>query len=285
MTSARSDYLVTTQWLSDHLDAPDVEIVDASWHLPTAGRDGKAEFLDEHIPGALYFDIDDLSDETSDLPHMLPSPVKFSSRMRKMGIGDGNRIVVYDTQGLFSAARAWWMYRVFGHDDVVILDGGLKKWKSEGHALEDGPPVLRQERHFSARQQSTMVRDKDDILSIIASNNAQIADARSLPRFNATEPEPRKGLKSGHMPGAVCVHYASLLNEDGTVKDAPEIEKAFADAGVDLSRPVVTTCGSGVTAAIVTLGLNLIGHEDNALYDGSWSEWGALDDVPIEAGG
>lgn len=284
MTTRRADYLVSTQWLADHLDAPDVDVLDASWHLPTAGRDAKAEFLEEHIPGANFFDIDDLSDEASDLPHMLPSPIKFSSRMRKMGIGDGKRIVVYDTAGLFSAARAWWMFRIFGHLDVVILDGGLKKWKAEGLPLADGRPAPRQERHFSARQQSTMVRDKDDILAVIGNASAQIADARSPGRFSGAEPEPRAGLRSGHMPGAACVHYARLLNEDGTVKDEPAIRQAFTDAGIDLSRPVVTTCGSGVTAAILTLGLNLIGHADNALYDGSWSEWGGLADVPVEAG-
>jgi thiosulfate/3-mercaptopyruvate sulfurtransferase len=282
MTDTRSDHLVTTDWLAEHLDAPDVIILDASWHLPGTDRSGKAEFDEEHIPGASFFDIDDLSDETSHLPHMLPSPIKFSSRMRKMGIGDGKRIVVYDSHGLFSAARVWWMFRVFGHDDVVILDGGLKKWKAEDRPLEDGPPAPAQERHFSARQQSIMVRDADDIRAIIANGKAQIADARSPGRFSGVEKEPRAGLRSGHMPGAVCVHYATLLNEDGTVKPAEEITTVFADAGVDLSAPVVTTCGSGVTAAILTLGLILAGHQDNALYDGSWTEWGGLEDVPVE---
>jgi thiosulfate/3-mercaptopyruvate sulfurtransferase len=281
MKIERSDHLVTTDWLAAHLDAPDIDIIDASWHLPNSGRDARAEFLDEHIPGAVFFDIDDLSDEASDLPHMLPSPVKFSSRMRKMGIGDGKRIVVYDTTGLFSAARAWWMFRVFDHTDVVILDGGLKKWKAEDRPLEDGPPPPRQERHFSARQQSTMVRDKDDVLQIINNGGAQIVDARSPARFSGQEQEPRPGLKSGHMPGAACVHYARLLNDDGTVKAQDEIRQVFQDAGIDLDRPVVTTCGSGVTAAILTLGLSLLGHQDNTLYDGSWSEWGGLADVPI----
>ena len=192
MTAHSSPHLVSTDWLAEHLEAPDVVIIDASWHLPTAGRDPKAEYLEEHIPGALYFDIDDLSDETSDLPHMLPSSVKFSSRMRKMGIGDGKRIVAYDTAGLFSAARAWWMFRVFGHDDVAVLDGGFPKWLAEKRPTEDGPPAPRQERHFSARQQSTMVRDKDDVLDAINKKNEQLADARSAPRFSGEEKEPRR---------------------------------------------------------------------------------------------
>ncbi len=282
MVPERSDFLVSTDWLAAHLDAPDVQIVDASWHMPASGRNGKAEYLEDHIPGAVFFDIDDLSDDTSDLPHMLPSPVKFSSRMRKLGIGDGARIVVYDTHGLFSAARAWWMFRVFGHDDVVVLDGGLKKWKAEDRPLEDGPPPPRQERHFSARQQSTMVRDKDDMLAIVETGRRQIADARSPQRFSGKDAEPRAGLKSGHMPSAKCVHYARLLNDDGTVRTADEIRKVFEDAGIDVDQPVVTTCGSGVTAAILSLGLSLLGHEDTALYDGSWSEWGGLEGAPIE---
>lgn len=285
MTEHSSNHLVSTAWLQDHLDAPDIVIIDASWHLPTAARDPKAEYLEEHVPGALYFDIDDLSDEASDLPHMLPSPIKFSSRMRKMGIGDGKRIIAYDSAGLFSAARAWWMFRIFGHEDVAILDGGFPKWLAEERPTEDGPPAPRQERHFSARQQSTMVRDKDDILSAINNGSAQIADARSASRFTGVEKEPRAGLRSGHMPGACNVHYASLLKQDGTFKAATEIKQSFLDAGIDLDRPVITSCGSGVTAAILSLGLSLIGHDDNALYDGSWTEWGGLADVPVESDG
>lgn len=285
MSEHSSEHLVSTDWLAEHLDAPDIVVLDASWHLPTAGRDPKAEYLEEHIPGALYFDIDDLSDETSDLPHMLPSPIKFSSRMRKMGIGDGKRIVVYDTAGLFSAARAWWMFRTFGHDDVAILDGGFLKWTAEGRPVEDGPPAPRQDRHFSARQQSTMVRDRHDVLSAINTSSAQIADARSASRFSGVEKEPRAGLRSGHMPGACNVHYASLLKGDGTLRAAAEIRQAFVDAGVDLDRPVITSCGSGVTAAILSLGLTLIGHDDHALYDGSWTEWGGVDELPVENNG
>ncbi len=280
----RSDHLVTTDWLAEHLEAPDVVVMDASWHLPSEQRDGREEYLAEHIPGALYFDVDDLSDDKDTLPHMLPPPEKFSSRMRKTGIGDGIRVIVYDSRGLFSAARAWWMFRVFGHDDVAILDGGLEKWKAEGRPLEDGPALVRQERHFTARRQALMIRDKDDVKAALNHGRIQLADARSAPRFTGEEPEPRAGLRSGHMPGAANVHYARLLNDDGTVKGEEDLRAVFDAAGIDLNRPVITTCGSGVTAAILTLGLTLLGHDDNALYDGSWSEWGGDENLPVETG-
>ena len=279
-----SKWLVSTEWLADHLSAPDVVVMDASWHLPTEKRDPKAEYLEEHIPGALFFDIDELSDADSPLPHMLPSPEKFASRMRRMGVGDGNRVVVYDTQGLFSAARAWWMFRVFGHEDVAILDGGLKKWKDEGRPLDFDEPRPRQERHFSARLQTTMVCDRTDMEKISANASRQIVDARSAPRFAGEEVEPRPGLRSGHIPGSRNVHYASLLNGDSTLKSADEIEATFKKAGVDLSQPVATTCGSGVTAAILALGLELTGHRDIILYDGSWTEWGSDEALPLETG-
>lgn len=279
-----SSYLVSTSWLADHLHAPDIAIIDASWHLPAAKRDAKAEFLAAHIPGAQFFDIDEISDTSSPYPHMLPSPEKFASRMRRMGIGDGKQVVAYDSVGLFSAARAWWMFRVFGHDAVAILDGGLPKWKAEGRTLEEGPPPKPQERHFTARFQSTMVRDKADVQRAVAAKSATIADARSLPRFAAEEPEPRPGVRGGHIPGARNVHYVTLLESDGTLKSPEEIAKVFAAAGVDVSKPVITSCGSGVTAAILSLGLALIGARDHALYDGSWSEWGAAADTPVATG-
>ena len=282
MAGPTSEHLVTTDWLADHLDAPDVVVVDASWHLPTAERDGKAEYLEEHIPGALYFDIDDLSDTDSPLPHMLPSPEKFASRMRRMGVGDGKRVVAYDTVGLFSAARAWWMFRVMGHDDVAILDGGLKKWKAEGRPLEDRPPPPAQERHFTARFQAMMVRDKSDMARMAERAAAQIIDARGRDRFSGTAPEPREGLRSGHIPGSSNLPYSELLNEDGTVRPVDDIREAFINAGVDLSKPVATTCGSGVTAAVLALGLTLVGHKNHSLYDGSWTEWGADSKLPVE---
>lgn len=279
-----SPYVVSTEWLAERLDAPDIAIIDASWHLPTAKRDARAEFQAARIPGAQFFDLDDISDTTTSLPHMLPSPEKFASRMRKLGIGDGKKVIAYDTQGLFSAARAWWMFRIFGHDDVAVLDGGFPKWQAEGRPIDEDPPGKPQERHFSARFQSMMVRDKADVLGALKSAKSQIADARSPGRFTGAEPEPRPGVRSGHMPGAANVHYATLLNKDGTLKSPDEIAKVFAQAGIDVKKPVITSCGSGVTAAILTLGLTLIDAKEHALYDGSWSEWGAAADTPVATG-
>ena len=279
-----SNDIVSTDWLADHLGSPDIAIIDASWHLPTAKRDAKQEFAQAHIPGAQFFDIDELSDTASSLPHMLPSPEKFSSRMRKMGIGDGKRIIAYDTVGLFSAARAWWMFKVFGHEDVAVLDGGLKKWLAESRATEDGPALPRQERHFTARFKGSMVKDMKDVAAALKSGTAQVADARSGTRFRGEEVEPRPGVRAGHMPGANNVHYASLLNPDGTLKSPAEIEAAFTAAGVDLARPVITSCGSGITAAILTLGLTRTGTRDHALYDGSWTEWGGNPDAAVVTG-
>lgn len=279
-----SNDVVSTQWLADHLGSPDIAIIDASWHLPTVKRDGKAEFLQAHIPGAQFFDIDELSDTTSSLPHMLPSAEKFSSRMRKMGIGDGKRVIAYDSVGLFSAARAWWMFKVFGHEDVAVLDGGLKKWLAEGRATEDGPALKPQERHFTARARPIMVKDYTDVAAALSSGSAQVADARSGTRFRGEEVEPRPGVRAGHMPGARNVHYASLLNADGTLKSPTEIEAVFKAAGIDLAKPIITSCGSGVTAAILTLGLTLIGARNHALYDGSWTEWGSNPDSAVATG-
>lgn len=276
--------VVTTQWLADHLGSPDIAILDASWHLPAAGRDAKKEFLEGHIPGARFFDIDELSDNSSPLPHMLPSPEKFASRMKKMGVGDGKRVIAYDSVGLFSAARCWWMFKVMGHNDVAVLDGGLRKWTAEGHALEDGPPRPAQERHFTARFRGAMVRDMAAVATALASGAAQVADARSGTRFRGEEIEPRPGVRPGHMPGARNVHYASLLNADGTLKSPAELKAVFSAAGVDVARPVITSCGSGVTAAILTLALTLIGARDHALYDGSWAEWGGTPDAPVATG-
>jgi thiosulfate/3-mercaptopyruvate sulfurtransferase len=279
---ALSKWLVSTDWLSEHLTAPDVAVLDASWHLPTSGRDAKAEFLSAHIPGALFFDIDEIADTSSLYPHMLPSAEKFSSRMRKMGIGDGKKIVIYDTVGLYSAARAWWMFRVFGKEDVAILEGGFPKWKMERRGVEDGQPPPRQERHFTARYQGVLVRDRNDVLRAIRSGQDQIVDARSAGRYAGTEPEPRPGVRSGHIPGAKSVPYSELVREDGTLKSAKDIDTAFAKAGIDPNRPVIAYCGSGVTAAVLSFGLSVAGHHDHAVYDGSWSEWGSNAELPIE---
>lgn len=275
-----SNEIVSTEWLGQHRGSPDIAILDCSWHLAASGRDSKKEFGEGHIPGAQFFDIDEISDTASPLPHMLPSPERFASRMRKMGIGDGKRVIVYDAAGLFSAARVWWMFKVFGHDDVAVLDGGLPKWRAEHRALAEGPAPKPQERHFTARYQSMMVRDMADVRSC----KSQIADARSPGRFRGEEPEPRPGVRAGHMPGAHNIHYATLLKPNGTLKSPGEIGAVFASAGIDISKPVITSCGSGVTAAVLSLGLTLAGARDHALYDGSWAEWGAAADTPIATG-
>jgi thiosulfate/3-mercaptopyruvate sulfurtransferase len=279
------NWIVETDWLAEHLDAPDLIVFDGSWHLPTAGRDAKAEYLAEHIPGAMFFDIDDLVDEKSPLPHMLPPTPKFASRMKKMGVGDGMRIVVYDSYGLFSAARVWWTFRAMGHQDVAVLNGGLKKWKAEGRPLEDGQPVARTARHFTPLLNNSLVRDLDDMKGYAASGKMQIVDARPKGRFEGTEPEPRPGLRGGHIPGAKNVPSAIILNGDGALKSKPELEKIFRDAGIDPAKPVVTTCGSGVTASMLSLALAVIGQTNAAVYDGSWAEWGQDKlDTPVETG-
>jgi thiosulfate/3-mercaptopyruvate sulfurtransferase len=278
------NWIVETNWLAEHLAAPDLIVFDGSWHLPTSGRDAKAEYLAEHIPGALFFDIDDLVDEKSPLPHMLPSTVKFASRMKKLGVGDGMRIVVYDTVGLFSAARVWWTFRAMGHADVAVLNGGLKKWKAEGRPLEDGLPVPRTARHFTPLQNNDLVRDLSDMKGYVANKNMQIVDARPAGRFEGRDPEPRPGLRAGHIPGSKNVPSAAILNADGTLKSKPELEKVFKDAGIDPARPVVTTCGSGVTASMLSLALAVLGQTNAAVYDGAWAEWGQDTGLPVETG-
>lgn len=280
----KKTWLTETDELARELDAPDLVIIDASWHMPSEGRNAHEEYLSEHIPGAIFFDIDEIADTKSDLPHMLPPPEKFSSRMRAMGVGDGSRIVIYDSHGLFSAARVWWTFRVMGVEDVSVLNGGLPKWKQEGKPLQSGPPRSRTARHFTARRNADLVRDASDIKRVLKSNAAEIVDARSAERFSGKMPEPRPGLRSGHIPGARNLPYGKLLNADGTLKAAPEIERIFAEAGVDLSKPVVASCGSGITASVLALGLAQIGHRKTAVYDGSWSEWGADQSLPIETG-
>ena len=274
--------LIETEELARELHAPDLVILDASWHMPAECRNARAEYLAEHIPGALFFDIEEIADTKSHLPHMLPPPEKFSSRMRSMGIGDGSRIVVYDSAGLFSAARVWWTFRVMGVQDISVLNGGLPKWKREGHALENGEPTARTARHFTARRNADLVRDLSDMKSLIKDRTAEIVDARAAERFAGKAPESRAGLRSGHIPGAHNLPFAKLIAKDGTLKPAPEVERLFEEAGVDLSKPVVASCGSGITASVLALALAEIGHRRTSVYDGSWSEWGADQNLPIE---
>ena len=277
-----SKWIVETQWLADRLGSPDLVILDGSMHLPTSGRNARAEYEGEHIPETLFFDIDVVADKSNSLPHMLPSTVQFASQVKKMGIGDGLQIVVYDTEGLYSAARVWWMFRTMGHDDVAVLNGGLKKWKAEGRAITDEPPRPRQPRHFTPRFNSALVRDADEVKSLIGHATTQIIDARAAPRFAGSVPEPRAGLRSGHIPSSRNVPFTNLLNKDGTLKDEAGLRAAFTDSGVDINRPVVASCGSGVTAGVIAFALAQLGRPDTAVYDGSWTEWGGRTDLPIE---
>lgn len=277
------DPLVSTSWLAEHLNAPDVRIIDASWFLPGSDRDPRAEYALAHIPGAVFFDIDDIVDETSDLPHMLPSAVKFASRMRKLGIGDGARLVIYDSQGLFSAPRVWWTFRAMGHEDVVVLDGGLPKWIAEGRPVEDGVPPPR-ERHFTARYSHDLVRDQAQVRRALASGKDQLVDARPAARFRGEAPEPRPGLRSGHMPGALNVPSSSVIAPDGTMKSAEQLTAVFEAAGIDLARPIVTTCGSGITASTLALALARLGRDRTPVYDGSWADWGREGDTEVVTG-
>ena len=272
MDNLPSTWLRSTEWLSDHLSAPDLVVVDGSWYLPTHHRDAQAEYLAGHIPGAVHFDIDTVKDTTSDLPHMLPRPEGFASAMRKMGIGDGASILVYDGLGLFSAPRVWWMFRVFGLERVFILDGGLPRWKAEGRRLEEGR-VERRPAHFTARFNSGAVRDLADVAKALQAG-VQVVDARSSERFTGTAPEPRAGLPRGHMPGALNVP-SSMLTIEGRLKPKSDLMAIFAAAGVDPTKPIITTCGSGVSAVVLGLALDAVGAREWSVYDGSWSEWGA----------
>lgn len=275
--------LVSTQWLADHMKSPDLRILDASYYLPDAGRDGRAEYDAGHIPGARFFDIDDVSDPRSELPHMAPPVEKFMSRMRAMGVGDGHQVVVYDGSGLFSAARVWWLFRLMGKTDIAVLDGGYPKWVAEGRETEDLPPVLR-DRHMTVQRQAQMVRDVTQVAAAAKLGDHEIIDARSPGRFTGAEPEPREGMRSGHIPGSKNVHYKSLLNDDNTMKPVDELRAVFEAADVDLSKPAIASCGSGVTAGILSLALERIGHRNHSVYDGSWAEWGRFEQLPVETG-
>ncbi|MEM8577575.1 MAG: 3-mercaptopyruvate sulfurtransferase [Pseudomonadota bacterium] len=275
--------LVSTAWLAQHLRDPDLRILDASWYLPDAGRDAHAEYEAAHIPGARFFDIDEISDRRSDLPHMAPPVEKFMSRMRRMGVGDGHQVVIYDGAGLLSAARVWWLFRLMGQRDVAVLDGGFPKWQAEEREIEDLPPMPK-DRHMTVRYQNHLVRDVTQVSQASKVGDVQIVDARAPARFRGEVPEPREGVRSGHIPKSRNVPYEALLNDDKTLKSPAETRAVFEAAGVDLARPIITSCGSGVTAAILALALERAGHDSWSLYDGSWAEWGLFPTLPIATG-
>ena len=275
--------VVSTAWLGNHLHDPDLRILDGSWYLPNSGRNGREEYDREHIVGARYFDIDEIADLSTDLPHMAPDPAKFASRMREMGVGDGHQVIVYDGPGYYSSARVWWLFRLMGHFDVAVLDGGFRKWTAEGRPTEDMPPVI-QERHKTAIRQSEVIKTAEQVDQARKSGSWQIVDARSPGRFRGLEPEPRAGLRAGRIPGSVNLCFQNLIRPDGTLKSRSELQAAFDEAGVDLGRPVISTCGSGVTAGVIDLALEILGHRRHAVYDGSWSEWGTREEFEVETG-
>jgi thiosulfate/3-mercaptopyruvate sulfurtransferase len=284
MPYAHPELLVATEWLASHLDDPHVRIVDASFKLPGITPTARQDYDRGHIPGAVFFDIDDIAEPGTGLPHMIPSPTLFAQKMEALGIGDGERVVVYDSAGLSSAGRAWWMLRLFGHTDVAILDGGLPKWRAEGRPLDTALPSPPQ-RRFTARFDPALVRDKRALIANLSTRREQVVDARAAARYKGTVEETRPGLRRGHIPGSRNLPYDRVTDPSTQqLRSAEELSRLFRDAGVTLDRPIVTSCGSGVTACALVFALHLIGHSDAAVYDGSWSEWGLPGDTPVATG-